>query len=234
MKKSLLLGAAFALAMSMNAQTTVTWVAAEALKSMEAGTGEANMVPSIDFGDVTCTLWGEKAAKSPNVAPLNNLKDDPGYERVLRVYFGNTLTFKGNSEDVKITKIEFTNSSDALTHENTISALPLVPYPFEIDGANYGCEIVSGGGSIAYGTPTSTWTGDTNEFVIRPNSGTSKQVRFAKIAVTYTGGAGVNDIVMDENAPVEYFNMQGVKVANPENGIYIKRQGSKVTKAIVK
>lgn len=37
-----------------------------------------------------------------------------------------------------------------------------------------------------------------------------------------------------ENAPVEYFNLQGVKVANPENGIFIRRCGSKVSKVILK
>ncbi len=38
----------------------------------------------------------------------------------------------------------------------------------------------------------------------------------------------------NENAPIEYFNMQGVRVSNPENGIYIRRQGSKVSKVVVK
>ncbi len=47
-------------------------------------------------------------------------------------------------------------------------------------------------------------------------------------------GSGVEDLVVDENAPVEYFNLQGVRVANPENGIYIVKQGSKVTKRIIK
>lgn len=54
---------------------------------------------------------------------------------------------------------------------------------------------------------------------------------------TYTdtnNGAGVNDIVSDENAPVEYFNLQGVKVAGDQPGLYIRRQGSNVTKIIVK
>lgn len=46
--------------------------------------------------------------------------------------------------------------------------------------------------------------------------------------------AGITDIVADENAPVEYFNLQGVRVANPENGLYIVRQGNKVTKQILK
>lgn len=37
----------------------------------------------------------------------------------------------------------------------------------------------------------------------------------------------------DENAPVEYFNLQGVRVENPSNGLYIRRQGNKVTKVII-
>lgn len=45
---------------------------------------------------------------------------------------------------------------------------------------------------------------------------------------------GIADIVADENAPVEYFNLQGIRVENPSNGLYIRRQGNKVTKVIVK
>ena len=43
-----------------------------------------------------------------------------------------------------------------------------------------------------------------------------------------------NIIADDANAPVEYFNLQGVRVENPANGLYIKRQGNTVTKVIVK
>lgn len=46
--------------------------------------------------------------------------------------------------------------------------------------------------------------------------------------------SGVSGIEADENAPVEYYNLQGVRVANPENGIFIRRQGKKVTKVMMK
>ena len=36
-----------------------------------------------------------------------------------------------------------------------------------------------------------------------------------------------------ENQEAEYYNLQGVKVENPERGLYIKRQGNKVTKVIL-
>lgn len=41
---------------------------------------------------------------------------------------------------------------------------------------------------------------------------------------------GIDAIVADENAPVEYYNLQGIRVAEPSNGIFIRRQGYKTTK----
>lgn len=55
--------------------------------------------------------------------------------------------------------------------------------------------------------------------------------------ITVTAGSGttgIEAVANDENAPVEYYNLQGVRVANPENGLYIKRQGNKAVKVIVK
>ena len=40
--------------------------------------------------------------------------------------------------------------------------------------------------------------------------------------------------IENNNAPIEYYNLQGVKVANPSNGIFIKVQGNKATKVLVK
>lgn len=46
--------------------------------------------------------------------------------------------------------------------------------------------------------------------------------------------SAVIEIASDENAPVEYYNLQGVRVANPEKGLYIVKQGNKVSKRIIK
>lgn len=52
---------------------------------------------------------------------------------------------------------------------------------------------------------------------------------------TVTGiTSGIDAIEADTNAPVEYYNLQGVRVANPESGLYIRRQGNKVAKILVK
>ena len=52
-------------------------------------------------------------------------------------------------------------------------------------------------------------------------------------ALNWQGTAGVDAVISDDNAPVEYFNLQGVRVENPTHGLYIKRQGTKATKVIL-
>lgn len=51
-----------------------------------------------------------------------------------------------------------------------------------------------------------------------------------KLKVTTEQGA-IEDIEAD-NAPAVYYNLMGVRVDNPENGLYICKRGNKVTKVI--
>ena len=46
--------------------------------------------------------------------------------------------------------------------------------------------------------------------------------------------SGVDTIIDDENAAVEYYNLQGVKVNNPHKGVFIKRQAGKTAKMILR
>ena len=51
----------------------------------------------------------------------------------------------------------------------------------------------------------------------------------------FVDGNGVEGVEIDEvEGEVEYFNLQGVKVANPENGLFIKKAGNKASKVLVK
>lgn len=52
--------------------------------------------------------------------------------------------------------------------------------------------------------------------------------------VMFQASTGVEGINADNNAPVQYFNLQGVEVENPANGLYIRRQGAKASKVLVK
>lgn len=70
---------------------------------------------------------------------------------------------------------------------------------------------------------------------ILSNGSTTKYL--ANFYVCYKDAAddsAVIEIASDENAPVEYYNLQGVRVVNPERGIYIVKQGNKVSKRVIK
>ncbi len=49
---------------------------------------------------------------------------------------------------------------------------------------------------------------------------------------------GIDDVMADSefdaNAPVEYFNLQGIRVAEPQDGLYIRRQGNTAKVVMVK
>lgn len=56
---------------------------------------------------------------------------------------------------------------------------------------------------------------------------------FKAVLPVQTGIQGIS--ADDANAPVEYFNLQGIRVSNPqEGGLYIRRQGKTVSKVLVK
>lgn len=61
------------------------------------------------------------------------------------------------------------------------------------------------------------------------------RIESAETARAFTVGSGTvtgveNIEAAADNTPVEFFNLQGIRVANPANGIYIRRQGNTVEK----
>lgn len=63
-----------------------------------------------------------------------------------------------------------------------------------------------------------------------------KALGFNKITVYYTSSStGISDIVTDnDNSPMEYYNLQGVRVTSPTPGLYIRVQGKQTTKVYLK
>ncbi len=50
----------------------------------------------------------------------------------------------------------------------------------------------------------------------------------------YTGTVGVADVAAEADAPAVYYNLQGVRVENPAEGLYIRVRGNKVDKVVIK
>lgn len=74
----------------------------------------------------------------------------------------------------------------------------------------------------------------------RPSDGSNRPVRNGLFMIydpTYGSVDGVERLEADDEAnadmPIEYFNLQGVRVAAPDRGIYIMHQGSKTKKIII-
>ena len=66
----------------------------------------------------------------------------------------------------------------------------------------------------------------------RTEAFTTKAASKYAFTIVPTGVEGIN--ADNENAPAVYYNLQGVQVENPENGIYIVKRGNKVTKEYIR
>jgi hypothetical protein len=77
---------------------------------------------------------------------------------------------------------------------------------------------------------------DENGSAIKDSDGNYANAKsgYEYIYVYFPEESSVSNIAVDENASVEYYNLQGVRVANPSNGIYIQRQGNQAKKVLVK
>ena len=65
------------------------------------------------------------------------------------------------------------------------------------------------------------------------NAMTGEIVNACQYSMTKDNGAAVEGLNAS-TAPVEYFNLNGQKVSDPSNGIYIRRQGTKTDKVILR
>lgn len=80
-----------------------------------------------------------------------------------------------------------------------------------------------------------TATQDYSAWVNEDGTVSIAQLNQGKALTMYklTLGASAIEEIAADNAAVEYYNLQGVKVANPENGLFIKKQAGKATKVVL-
>lgn len=74
-----------------------------------------------------------------------------------------------------------------------------------------------------------------NSSELDPNSGYNfKFCKASKLTLPDdTNGAGVENVDVNTNDKVEYFNLQGIRVENPTHGLYIRRAGKKAEKILL-
>lgn len=97
------------------------------------------------------------------------------------------------------------------------------------DGAPSSCDT----GSQSFGSFMARMVDETKAEIYQWYGANNNNCMAAMYTVDFP--QGVNDVISNESneAPV-YYNLQGVRVANPANGLYIKVVGEKATKVLVK
>lgn len=73
-----------------------------------------------------------------------------------------------------------------------------------------------------------SWTIAPGKYNIEANLSTMK------LTVSSYTPSGLTELEADEDAPVEYFNLQGLRVENPTRGMYIRRQGSRSSRVYIR
>lgn len=99
----------------------------------------------------------------------------------------------------------------------------------EFAGNNLGTDWSYSNGSFS-GT---TWTasGTTNSVTIGKTA-TGNNPVIDSMTIYYSDGSGVEEVLATDDSEAVYYNLQGVKVAHPERGIYIKVVGNKAVKVL--
>lgn len=85
--------------------------------------------------------------------------------------------------------------------------------------------------------PAGTQRSATNEYAlgihaISPADHANMYFNNIKIECLKVDTTGIGAVEADDNDKAEYYNLQGIRVENPESGIYIMRRGGKTTKVI--
>ena len=191
---------------------------------------------------------------------LKHVKNDGTYEVIVKDYWGNAtgiedsgmkkLSKYSNDIDVNIDgteitiaicgslatyKVTFDESGDVTVDSGTatVRGASSSTSPCGRDGNSLHPATTG----VAYDVAGNLYATDLSGYfqAFAPVKADNSYTTVANEAVVVTADTmtGVADVAVDANVPVEYYNLQGVKVANPENGIFVKKQGGKATKVVL-
>lgn len=125
-----------------------------------------------------------------------------------------------------------------------IAGVTYLVVPMSLDGSSRSCAIgiydETGKLRGTYTPHTNTGYGQMGSIVVESDGEYAVNIyRFIPGTIAYKLnfydiGTLVEDIEREENEEAVYYNFQGVKIAKPANGVFIKVQGGKASKVLVK
>lgn len=175
-----------------------------------------NAVVVWDPANVTITVTGEVDKSNPALWVTGSFNDWPG---------------PGTGESVAM-------DLDGDIYTATVDfGSPEAPVEFKIAGSGWSPQYCFTKEDAEAGT---VWDGAAYVLVqngenIKTSLTGVQKLTFNIATMTLTAGeSGVEGVEVEENVAPVYYNLQGVKVANPENGVYVVVRGAKVSKEVVK
>ncbi len=191
--------------------------------------------PVVNTAVSTSTVEKVSLASTPAVSKdvtftgtVTNEKDGTGCDLTLSNTFGGVVQLRPLSGAKMFVSVPDDKYITAVYMEASVSNS--ITFAENVDGSSF----KKGEVNACYHVWTANGSKDVCEVVLDITAG-SQYVDHLYVYYSNVDGSGVNGIEIDndENAPAEYFNLQGIRVANPAQGnIYIKRQGSKVSKIL--
>jgi hypothetical protein len=215
---------------------TATTVSAPA--TIAALTGQYTIAPSttsLDYDDRGGIWWCQYRGNPTNAEPSLIYVAADGSIKYFegaggRVRGGGGVRVSPNGEQVAIasSKTQFTIYDIVWAEDGT----PVLRRKYEIThGIGTNCY------DIAWDIAGNIYAVSNSGELVRGFALPREEAFTTKAASKYTftidDPTVIERVDADENAPIEYYNLQGVKVANPEKGIFIKKQGSKATKVVM-
>ena len=201
-------------------ETTVTFnfnqpgTLSPAQSCTETGEAGAVNVTDITFSAGPVTLLNEIGTNKTNPRLWKNGDYDPH----LRLYAGNLTTIA-----TSVGKIINVTLNSVYAASGYVEAL---------DGGDLS--------EMSYNEKVGQWNGEAQKLVFHWCKYTSGESQYSpyfnSISVTYVDESGIEQtVVTDNESPVEYYSIQGVRLANPAPGqIVIRRQGNEVSKILWK
>lgn len=166
-------------------------------------------------GESVTVSWSASSATETKTGSVVFTKADKPSKTVWHIYFDNSNSNWSNVNCYIYGSNECHEITGSWPGAQMVYNGKYYEYTVETDGALNECNVIFNAGQGG------------------PQTGDNVKVRNHGVynASGDTGLSGVDSIVTeDEDAPVEYYNLQGVRVINPTPGIYIQRQGNKVRK----
>ena len=190
------------------------------LAAEDAGTYNVTAITSF-FDDSQTTVGTETNQLAPiaySAQPTEAVITPTPENDEIKVKAGDIITFTF----ANASKLEVVIETDEAPESESAPVLKAAAEPITVEGDTY-----------KYTVPAQVLN---TIITVTPYNAEGEKLadRAASVMLVNADTTGVIDVTVAGEDEVEYFNLQGVRIANPESGLYIRRQGKQVSKVYLR